>query len=255
MIPALTPPLRLSRFFALAIALWCPVHLLAQGDGLRLSSSWDDPYGGKTKTQDDLKRLFGKVKKGGLDTKAYPNLELVPGIRYLMPLEDALKVIGGQVESRNGISTPGFPDRSLFSVAVSGNFGQGFNRMFLVLDTKSQVVSVQFLDQSPGGPDRGPGNGMANSQVVVKQFKGWSTYNFINLNKKSSTSASVTMGIKKVGRKNPAVYQVNCKFLSRGQIKERVRWFVPQPIVDVIHHCASLEPGGLSTGSLSTSGL
>ncbi|MEM1297166.1 MAG: hypothetical protein AAGH89_17505, partial [Verrucomicrobiota bacterium] len=239
MIAAIPRPFRICLLLAPAMLLGNPAHVSAQGnglDGLRLSNSWDDPYGGKTQTQEDLKRLFGKVKKGGLDAKAYPKLEIVPGIRYLMPLEEALNVIGGEVESRNGISTPGFPERSLFSVAISGNFGQGFNRMVLVLDTASQVVSVQFLDQSPGGPDRGPGNGMANSQVVLKLSRGWSTYNFVTLNKKSSSKANVQMGIKKIPRKSPAVYQVNCKFSSSGQLKERVRWFVPQPIVDVIHH-------------------
>lgn len=218
---------------------------------MKLSETWEEPYGGKTAAQADLTRLFAGVATGRLDTEPHRALELVRGVYYLMPLDDALKQLGATAESTNGIPTPGFPNRSLFAVSVSGNFGEGFNRMNLVCDRAKQVVSVQFLNQSPGTAiNRGAGNNLAAAQTAVPLTAGWKVYNFVSLNKKGTTGSSVQMGIAPVAGKAPGLYQIDSLFVSGGRVQEIVRWYVPQPIAELLHHCASLKPDGLSTGSL-----
>lgn len=221
----------------------------ASYEGLRLSAEWNKGWGGKSQTQDDLKRLFGGVVTGKMDSKPHPDLELVPGIHYLMPVKDALKAIGAVVETSNACLTPGFPHHSFHYVGFSGNFGMGFNRMFLLLDKGNKVVSVQFVNQSPRGPNRGEGNGLARSQVKVPLTGGWKTFNFVQLNRKGSSSTSVRMGILAVPGKSPALYQIDSGFYSGGGLQEIVRWYVPQPIADLIHFTAGIKGKGITGAS------
>ena len=253
-------------------------NVCAQGGGpavgLKLLPSWNEPYGGKVHSIDDLKKVLKPINKGRLDSSAHPNLQLLKGVHYLMPIEDATedlklgRVVAGQI-----VGTPGFPWKTLHYKAFDGNFGGGFNKLYLILDGANQVVSAQFVNESPGGINRGPGNKLALLSLgkVIHQTSNVQVFNFITQRKKGSTGATVRIEVKPVlgvassgknkgkgsnGNK-PALFVVDSTLRTTAGTKEIVRWVVPQPIVDLIYHCCTMEGvgKGLSSGGLSTGGL
>ena len=55
----------------------------------------------------------------------------------------------------------------------------------------------------------------------------------------------------------PPLFAVDSSFRPRSGTEKIVRWIVPQPIVNLIHHFCTMKGVGtwLSTGRLSTGGL
>lgn len=264
-----------------------PVSTASVADArLKLNPSWNEPFGGKPHAIDDLKTIFKPIARGRLDSGPHPDLELVRGVPYLMTALEAAKTLElGEVVSNSLVNTPGFPARTIGLLGFDGNFGGGFNRIFLVTDAAKQVIAVQFVNESPGAIDRGPGNGLALVSLgnVIVSTGGVRVFNYNQNRRKGSTSSSVQLTIRPVlglsagvaavpgspllpgsgrsapsaGGGRPTLYAVDSVFRDGTGTGEIVRWLVPQPIVDLIYHCSTM-PGvgtGLSTGGLSTGGL
>jgi hypothetical protein len=104
-------------------------------------------------------------------------------------------MVAGQVAG-----TPGFPAQTLHYKSYDGNFGGSFNRLFLVLDAADKVVSVQFVNESPGGINRGPGNRLALLKLgrPILTTSDVQVVNFITMRKKGTSAPTVRIEMKPV---------------------------------------------------------
>ena len=241
------------------------------GNGLKLRPFWKELYGGKVHSIDDLKKVLKPINKGKLDSKPYPSLQLIKGVPYLMPFSEAAEKLDlGRMVAGQVAGTPGFPAQTLHYKSYDGNFGGGFNRLFLVLYAADQFVSVQFVNESPGGINRGPGDRLALLKLgrPIHTTSDVQVFNFITLRKRGTSASTVRIEVKPVlgmsavqkgkGKiMKPPLFAVDSSFRTRSGTEEIVRWIVPQPIVNLIYHCCTMKGVGteLSFGGLSTGGL
>lgn len=244
---------------AFAIVMLCMVFIAnvrAQtAPGLTLDKSWDTPMQGGTNTMDDLAKLFSTVAKSSVKLAADDQIVVYEGIRYLTPIQQAFTALnlGQRLPSKVLVACPGFPRNSFYYYAVDGRFEDGFNRMYLVVDRADQLVSVQLVEESPRGSAQSWGSDAD-----------WHTYNFVNARSKSSSTVTVRHRIHLavgsewfINNYGNLAYPLNRKttdwtalrldswllaYGPRGSTykmepKERVSWFVPRPIVELILTC------------------
>jgi len=171
------------------------------GNGLKLSPSRKEPHRGKVHSIDDLKKVLKPINKRKLDSRSYPSLQLIRGVSYLMPFSEAAeKLYLGRMVAGQVAGTPGFPAQTLHYKSYDGNFGGSFNRLFLVLDAADKVVSVQFVNESPGGINRGPGNRLALLKLgrPILTTSDVQVVNFITMRKKGTSAPTVRIEMKPV---------------------------------------------------------
>lgn len=248
-----------------------------QSPGLVLDRNWNSSLGIAAGTVQELTTLIGKFVKPQVNLASDPSLEIYGGVTYLMPFKDAvnaLKLKMGMM-SRNSVSCPGFPKSSLFYYTFSGQFDEGFNILNIVVDKADQVVSIQFVSESPNKAL------FSNVGWWASDDKGWHTYNFINyrnkavktlminhnvyLNYQVSQSSSIASARKRewirVSGSRPLdpsrfdnlridTMLIDIKsrpgYPSDGKPLEAVRWYLPVPLAQTMLYSITQSNGGSS---------
>ncbi len=156
------------------------------GAGIVLEKDWATAMKDGRIVMNELRDLVAPHAKASQNLKPSPGLEIYERVTYLMPLKEAMAVLGitQQVGSQKPVDCPGFPYHSTFSYSFNGSFVGGFDTIYLVTDKAQQVVAVQFGAVSPKiKPDRIEGQ----------------TFDFVNTRTKALTVAKVFHETRKTG--------------------------------------------------------
>lgn len=210
-----------------------------------LKPGWDTPMQGGSRTHKDLSVVLNGFATASADVAFVGDIDLFQGVKYLMPLEDAVKVLGIKQRSPSAkrVVCPGFPRDTLNYVSYDGLFDGAFNRIDIVTDMANQVVTLQIVDETP--KDAGDSS----------DTEGENTYNFVGYRVKAVTSMKVRFRPdvysktfdrwRKIENWSsspkgdmPKVLRVESYLLERSNRRlETVRWFVPRPFANLIFHC------------------
>lgn len=121
--------------------------------------------------------------------------QLIPGITWLMPIDQAVSKLPGRVNKigERRIDFTCFPADSLTMISFQCNSfldrGQTFNLLHFIVDTKRQVVGLEFVEQSPG----------KRIAPYEPQGKLEPYYNFLTLTNNATTKREVVYQIDDAG--------------------------------------------------------
>lgn len=157
--------------FLLAVSTQAQTPTSTAPSGLSLDRGWQTPLQGGSATLHDLGTLLSPFAKPSANLAPSPGLKVFDAVTYLMPLEEAKKVLNlnQRVIPKNKVNCPGFPKDSFFHYAFDGVFEGHFNKLYLVTDKADQVVAVQLVAESP-----------KKDQIDAPYNPtDWHTYNFV----------------------------------------------------------------------------
>lgn len=152
--------------------------------------------------------------------------KLYGDIHWLMSLDDAQKVLPKQMSK--GTITPlthlCFPSRSLSIKEFEGSFedrGQVFRHLYLMLDSKQQVVGVQLEDLTADNVlwENGRPDGLREPY-----------YNFLNLTNNASKSNQVHYQVLDSGPGVSLVKFALWNIAPLRRYKENIHWYLPAPV-------------------------
>lgn len=218
-----------SEFSAPPAAAATPGAPAAQPDGLVLSPLWNKSPLGPRPLWADLKELLEPHGAPAVVRDADPSIEIVPQVRYLMPVREAAEALrGGALSVKRSLDCPGFPDRSFSYYELRGSFGQDFDRLLLVVDAADQVVAVQLVSSKPL-------TARLDSSFVSER---WQAYNFVESRIKMNRQWRVAHRVRLLGR----VVAIDSELLAggdqgdapAGRARERATLFLPEPVVNLI---------------------
>ena len=234
----------------LALFLLSPLSVLAQAPSrIVLHPQWASAMTDGVVTMRELNSLLGQIAQPNANTATAPNLKIYKEVTYLMPLEEAVKVIGvtNAVSSLNQVVCPGFPYHSLFAHAYSGVFEDGFSSLFIVTDLAKQVVAIEFGTASP-----------LNKHISFSRERDdGKTYDFVNTRLKALDTAKVTHHLVNVKTGTdystysiktstpPEVVRLDSTFLVPGNNqglavnlvpKYETRLYIPRPLMELVLH-------------------
>gem|GEM_PF-734953 len=211
---------------------------------IKLKTGWDTPMQGGSRTHEDLAVVLNGFAAASPDVSFNGEIELFNGVKYLMPLDEAVKTLGisQRLPSVKKVVCPGLPRDTLNYVSFDGLFDGAFNRIDIVTDMANQVVTLQIVQESPK-QDR-------NSSTI----KGEITYNFIGYRVKAMTYMRVEYRPEvfhntynrwvdinnyssSLNRESAQLLRVESLLFNRSKCEEAVRWFVPKPFANLIMHC------------------
>ena len=201
--------------------------------GLILAAGWNTQMQGGTETLHDLEKLMKPFGHPAVDLERHDNFLLLqqPAVHYLAPRREVVGQlpITSTMATSATVATPGFPKGSLsFYVYDARGLGQ-YNRISLVVDSADQVVAIQTLAETP--------------QKYPKDWVGgFSCYNFVQHRVRSSGAADISHVMERAGQ---GVYSIDSGLRIGGSLKEVSRTYVPQPLVDLILHCVTLNESGV----------
>lgn len=197
--------------------------------GLVLSPLWNKSPLGPRPLWADLKELLAPHGAPAVVRDADPTLEIIPHVRYLMPVREAAEALrSGALSVKRSLDCPGFPDRSFSYYELRGSFGQDFDRLLLVVDAADQVVAVQLVSSKP----------LAARLDATFVSDRWLAYNFVESRVKMNRQWRVAHRVRLLGR----IVAVDSELLAgsdqgeapAGRARERVTLFLPEPIVNLI---------------------
>jgi len=215
---------------------------------------------GGTSHRDTARLLTGcGTPQVDLDGKA---IDLWGPITYLMPLDDARQALSLKTSRKAPVTSSVFPPNSFFFHEFSGNFEDGFTKMFLVTDVADQIVAVQFQDNS-SRPERWFPEYNNNYSTE------WSLFNFLSDGKKANSNWQIGYYVCQGGKAvmgypprggsihplsggptgvNEGVIRVDSDLFSLtrdrwnivtdAKSRQRVRIYLPQPVVDLMLYVA-----------------
>jgi len=217
--------------------------------GIVLRKGWDSAMSDGVATMKELRDLLSGFAQAAPNTSPAPDIEIYNGIRYLMPLKDAVKTLGlGQeVNSKLMVACPGFPFNSLFGFSFHGSFEDGFDTVYFVTDGARQVVAVEFTNVS-------------TKKIKLDTpltNKAWVTFDFVNTRVKGQPDAFVRHGTRDNGNtlqiesvfvnpdgqgnsmnyRRPFISQSGGNYLSRyggGTEMHPTRLYLPRPLAELI---------------------
>jgi len=219
---------------------------------LKLATNWKMRFDRDDIAARDTARMLSKCGTPQIDLTK-PEISIWGKVTYLMPLQEAKKLLGLRRSQKDSIDCAVFPPRSFFSHAFKGNFEDGFDQLYVITDFKDQVVGLQFQSNT-SRPDRW----FQYSNVYSTE---WSLYNFVLDLKKSNPNWEVGMYICKGEETimgyppqyslhggptgvNPGIIRIESDLftitrdrygLTRSQkSRARVRLLLAQPIVDLM---------------------
>lgn len=222
----------------------------AETKKIALGANWSSATQGGEMMRKDLALLFGGAGAASESAEGDPSVVLFADVPFLSPLAVARKrlQLDSSTPSVTKVTSPGLPLGSFSAHAFSGVFAGGFNRLYLITDNANQVVSVLLVDENT----RQRTSDLADSM-------GYHTYNFIGGRVKGSNelvvkhqlATSAPRGVAVVesmlidpdDRAAPAKPSTTTRTApaSRtartGKVMERSRWFVPEPVVNLILRC------------------
>jgi hypothetical protein len=200
-----------------------------------LAWGWDSRMQGGDITMRELQSLLSPHCTPDVDLGGY-GINIYNGVRYLMNSNEAATVLGlrGGIPSRARLATPGFPRSTMNYIGYDGNFEGHFNRLYLVTDGASKVVSIQLVDEHPRSGWAPEGN--------------WNTYNFINTRLRASPLVRVVDESRRQGdviQIETRMYEPKKGGKSSGyQQMENTKLLIPVPFARIILHCTQI---GLSS--------
>lgn len=217
-----------------------------------LGATWNRPTQRGEMTRKDLALLFGAAGAASESVEVDPSVMVYPGIPILTPLAEARKTLrlDNVAATASKVTCAGLPVDSLTAHAFSGIFAGGYSRLYLITDNAEQVVSVLLVDE----------NTRQRAGELTDSF-GYHTYNFINNRVKANNELVVKHEIAKTGapagvvlvdtllidgndpedlpqtRTTSRTTKYKPRKPTTGRVMERSRWFVPQPLVNLILRC------------------
>ena len=199
-------------------------------------------------TRKDLAKLFGTSGTASEDVTVDTTTEIYPGVSMLMPVAEAKKALrlDGMPSSKSRIMTPGLPPGSLNVTTFNGIFPGGYSQLLLISDNAEQVVSVQLLDGSPRvqTPNEADTTGYHTFNFITGKVKGSSDLVIKHLLATEDAPPGVVLVDSMLvdptnGEKRSKGKSASASLPKNGKVLERSRWFVPEPLVNVILRCAS----------------
>ncbi|NBV86918.1 MAG: hypothetical protein EBS01_11825 [Verrucomicrobia bacterium] len=196
-------------------------------------------------TMKELRALLNGFAQAAPNTAPAPDIEIYRGIKYLMPFNEARKLLGlsQDVNSKTLVACPGFPFHSLVAYSFHGSFDGGFDTVYIVTDGAMQVVAVEFTKVS-----------VEKTDIVAREFdKGWVTFDFINTRIKGQTDAAVRHSTVKIGKvlkidsvfvnptksnkaQSSAYGAASYSYEYNVQFMHPTRLYLPQPLAELILH-------------------
>lgn len=160
--------------------------------GIVLKNEWATSMADGVVTMKELRDLLSAFASPAANTGPAPDILIYDKIQYLMPLKEAVKILGlsQEVNSTITVSCPGMPFHSLFGVSFKGSFENGFDGVVLVTDSAKQVVAVQFTNVS-------------TKKIKLDRLrdkKEWVTFDFVNTRTKGQDVAMVRHGTETYGK-------------------------------------------------------
>ncbi|RFC42351.1 MAG: hypothetical protein DVB28_001927 [Verrucomicrobia bacterium] len=164
-------------------------------------------------TMKELRDLLSGFASAAPNTGPAPDILIYDKIHYLMPLKEAVKVLGLSqvVNSTITVSCPGMPYHSLFGVSFKGKFENGFDGVVLVTDSAKQVVAVEFTNVS-------------TKKITLDRLstkKEWVTFDFVNTRTKGQDAAMVRHGTETYGK----VLRIDSVFVNPDSDKRGFRGY------------------------------
>jgi serine/threonine protein kinase len=207
-----------------------PTPLMTQtADQLTLSPTWNSPQSGGDKIVEDLKVLLSGQGQPAVDLKPDATLVLFGQVYYLMPLKEAVTILGKPASPRKNLSCPGFPRDSLYYYAVEGEFGNGFDKMLLVTDSADRIAAVELVNEHPD-------ESLWLDPAVFSEK--WHAYNFVQTRTKGSSKWRVGHRVETVNRlvriDSELVANDEYGYFGLGDSKERVSLYLPQQLVNLV---------------------
>jgi hypothetical protein len=189
--------------------------------GIVMQRDWDSPVQEGDLIVNELNSLLSSFGSASRNLGPSPELDIYRGVKYLMPLKKALKVlqISMEISSKQMVICPGFPHRTLVSYSFNYLEEKGFNEIHIVADKADQVVAIQLY---------------AARAWSVTDYRGldpkYRIYDFINSRAKALTTASVGHRTK-----GGQIVELESKFLDpTANVFRFTRLFLPKPLVELI---------------------
>jgi hypothetical protein len=185
-----------------------------------MQRDWDSAVQEGDLTVNELHSLLSGFGRASRNLGPASELEIYRGVRYLMPLKQAIKVlqISAEVSSKQMVICPGFPHRTLVAYSFDYVVEKGFNEIHIVADKADQVVAIQLYAAR--------GWGVTDYRGMDPKYK---IYDFINSRAKALTTASV--GHRTEGEQ---IVKLESKFLDpTGKVFRFTRLFLPKPLVEL----------------------
>lgn len=224
---------------------------------LVLASQWQSRLGRGNLSLGDTARLLSRCGTPQIDLVG-KNIALWGDLPYLMPVREAKKALGLGISTRSSMTCPAFPPDSFFFHEFSGNFEDGFNRLYLITDYADQVVGLQWQDNTSKGERWFPHPDSYSAD--------WNLYNFVNNRRKANANwlvggyvcrgrqtilghpprggqdaageTGVNEGVIRVDSELFSVTRDQWNYLADDKSKERVRLLLAQPVVDLMLYVA-----------------
>ena len=223
---------------------------------LVLVSQWQSRLGRGNLSLGDAAHLLSKCGTPQVDLVG-KNIAVWNNITYLMPVQEAKKRLNLGISTRSAMTCAAFPPDSFFFHEFSGNYEDGFKRLYLITDYADQVVGVQLQDNTSKAERWFPYTGSYSAD--------WGLYNFVNNRKKANSNWMVGVYVCKGGQAimgyppsqvmmqqaaagqagaNEGVIRVDTELfsitrdryniLTDEKSRERVRLLLAQPVVDLM---------------------
>jgi hypothetical protein len=198
-------------------------------DSLVLAPTWNDPPLGGEEIIRDLKDLLSGQGQPAIDLKPDSTLVLFGQVYYLMPLKEAVHMLGKSASPRKSLNCPGFPKDSLFYCTVEGEFGYGFDKLLLITDSADRIAAIELLNEHP----------RESVWLDPSLFsEKWRAYNFVQARTKGNAKWRIGHRIEAVDRivriDSELVDDDEFGYFGLGDSKERVSLYLPQPLVNLI---------------------
>jgi len=208
---------------------------------LSLAAGWQMPTRGGGRQMDDLYELLLEHASPSADLQAHPGLVIYGDLTYLMPLKEALSVLGARASGRRSVSGNAFPRNSFFFYDIKIPLEDDFNKVVLVTDTRNQLVAVELVGNSP----------LENLHLDASLFSDeWSTYDFIRGKTRAGGKWKIAQRVTDSGEviridSELADYDPN-GYQGLGSSKVRTSLFLPKPLANLLLYYIDLKRGGIS---------
>lgn len=150
--------------------------------GLALSTEWNKFLEKGSIVLGELQRLLSDCGRAAVDLQPHPEIFIYNDIHYLDPYRDVCRKFGKtEFSAPVQLGCPGFPEKSLYYYAFDGMFDAGFTRLLIVTDLRKQVVAIEFTEDAV----------KSGSKIPPRGNNGWKVQDFVRLRMKGITSWDV----------------------------------------------------------------
>lgn len=186
--------------------------------------------GGHSHELEDVHAVLSNYGQASVDLDAHPEIEIFPGIRYLMPWRDAEKVVapaGAGIKSGSKIACGGFPN-GLTWVCYDGWWvwnGRNYNHLYLVKDIASQVVGLELVHETaawiqPVGP-------------WVNMPGEWHVIDYVKAQVKGQRGIQIVTQVLDQRKTDQRIVV----HTTNGKLNHTATLFLPQPLINLMLYC------------------